>query len=274
MAALLAAFSACRDGGGDSRIRAYGSVEAREIDVASRAGGRVTEVLVDEDDAVKRGQPLVRFDLSEMEAQRAQALAALAAAQARLRLLQRGAQDEDVTAATKALQAAEIRTDSAKRELARAQALAAQQVIAPKTLDEARTGVQLAESELATRKAQLEKLTGGARREEIAAAAAAVDQAKAALAGVEDRLTDRELVAPVDGVVVHRLAATGEVARRAAPVLVLGELSRPYLDVYVPEGRLGEARRGAQVEVRVDAWPGKVFRGTVAHVASSAEFTP
>lgn len=273
-AALLASLPACRDGDGDSRLRAYGSVEAREIDIASRTGGRVTEVLVDEDDAVKRGQPLVRFDVSELEAQRAQAQAALAMAQARLRLLEHGAQVQDITAARKALQAAEIRTESAKRELDRARKLESQEVIAPKALDDARTGVELAESELATRKAQLEKLVGGARREEISAAAAGVDQARAALAGVEDRLLDRELAAPIDAVVIHRLVEAGEVARPAAPVLVLGELAHPYLDVYVPEGRMGEARRGAPVEVRVDAWPGKAFRGTVAHVASSAEFTP
>jgi HlyD family secretion protein len=43
---------------------------------------------------------------------------------------------------------------------------------------------------------------------------------------------------------------------------------------YLPNAELGRAQPGADAELRVDAYLGEVFRGTVRHVASEAEFTP
>jgi len=274
LAAALISAAACRDGGGDGKLHAYGTIEARQVDVSSRSGGRIVAVLADEDDLVRRGQALVRFDLSEMDAQQAQARAALAGAQAKLNLLEQGAQSEDITAARKALDAARIREESSRRELERARMLVAGSAAPEKAVDDARTALELAESDVASRSAQLAKIVGGARAEELVAAGAARDQAQAALTAVDDRLTDREILAPLDAVVVHRLVEPGEVARPAQALLVLGDLAHPYLDVYVPEPHLGEARIGALAEVRIDAYRDKRFRASVSHVSSVAEFTP
>ena len=265
---------ACARDGDDERLKAYGVAEARQVAVSSLTGGRILQVLADEGDAVKRGQALVRFDLSEVDAQRAQAQAGVEAAGAQLRLLERGAQREDIQVARRALEAAQIRAQSTATDLARAEQLYAGQALPLQSVEGARTLAAQAQSEVATRAAQLDKVLGGARAEERAAAAAARDQAQAALGAVDARLEDREIEAPLDALVVYRLVEPGEVARPGAPLLVLGDLAHPYLDVYVPELRMSEARRGAAVEVRVDAYPGRLFKGAVGHVASVAEFTP
>jgi len=272
LAALLAA--ACSGPGGDAPLVAHGSVEARQVRLASRTGGRVLRVLVDENDRIEPGQPLVEIDVAELEAQRAQARAAVDEAAARERLLVRGAQREDVVAARKALEAARIRADAARRDLRRAEQLRAGEAAPDQSVEDARAAVDLARSEVAARLAQLQKVVGGARAEELAAAAAARARAEGALAAVEDRLRDRVIEAPLAGTVLHRLVEPGEVVRPAAPLLVIGDLARPYLDVYVPEPRVAEARLGAPVEVRADALPARPLRGSVAHVASEAEFTP
>jgi len=273
LAVVLAAAS-CRGSGRDDPLVAHGSVEARQVRVASRIGGRVLQVLVDEDDRVEPGQPLVEIDVAELEAQRAQARAAVDEAAARERLLVRGAQREDVVAARKALESARIRVDAARRDLRRAEQLHAGEAAPDQSVEDARAAVDLARSEAAARLAQLQKVVGGARAEELAAAAAARARAEGALAAVEDRLRDRVLEAPLAGTVLHRLVEPGEVARSAAPLLVIGDLAHPYLDVYVPEPRVAEAAVGAPVEVRADALPTRLLRGTVTHVASEAEFTP
>uniref|UniRef100_UPI001F56D909 HlyD family secretion protein n=1 Tax=Anaeromyxobacter terrae TaxID=2925406 RepID=UPI001F56D909 len=159
-------------------------------------------------------------------------------------------------------------------ELSRAESLAGGEAAPIRTLEDARTAAELAGAEVTARVAELEKLVGGARGHELAAAAAQHAEAEAAVARLEDLLRDRVLAAPVSGSVLHRLAEPGEVARAAAPLLVLGDLSRPWVDVYVPEPRVGEVIGATRVEVRVDAWPGRVFAGAVRHVASEAEFTP
>ncbi|HVP69583.1 MAG TPA: efflux RND transporter periplasmic adaptor subunit [Anaeromyxobacteraceae bacterium] len=273
-ALLATALSSCSASGNQVPLLAYGSVEARQVRVASRTGGRVLRVLVDENDAVVPGQPLVEIDVRELEAQRDQARAALGQAVARERLLVHGARREDVVEAEKALAAARARLEQARLDLRRAEELRAGEAIPVAGYDAARTAADLAESDAAARRAELEKVVGGARAEELEEAAAARALAEAALVAAEDRVRDRMLEAPTAGVVIHRMVEPGEVARAATPLLVIAELSRPYLDVYVPEPRLAEARLGAPAEVRVDALPGRSFRGTVSHVAAEAEFTP
>ena len=270
---LLVLLAACHRGG-DRRLHAWGSIEATEVDIASRIGGRITEVLVDEDDAVKQGQLLLRIDVQELEARRAQAQAAVEAANARLQLLEAGNRKEDITAARQSLEAAQARARSTTRDFQRAKGLFAKRVITQQQLDESRAAADVAEAQMREQRAVLEKLVGGARAEDISAAAANRDEAIAATSMIDDQLEDRELEAPLNAVVMHRLVEPGEVARPGEPLLVLGNLASPYVDVYVPEGRLGEAKLGAPVEVHVDAYPGQVFRGKVRHVATSAEFTP
>ncbi len=271
---MAASATGCREKTAGGRLTAYGTVEVRQVDVASRVGGKVSQVLVDEGDQVKAGQPLVRFDLPELVAQEDQAKAAVEAAEAQLALLKAGARYQDIQAAEKALSAAQIRQAAAKREVVRVKALVAGKVVASQRLDDASTAVELAESEVAARKAQLSKLRAGARSQQIAAAEAAVGQAKAALEAVKAHLVDQQLDAPTAGIVLHRLTEPGEVARPGAPLLVIGEVARPYLDVYVPEPRIGEAEVGAKVEVHPDAFPQDVLHGLVRNVADEAEFTP
>lgn len=273
VAPLLVAFG-CQRVGHDGRLTAYGTVEVTEVRVASRVGGRVTSVLVEEGDVVKKGQPLVRFDLATLAAQRDQAKAAVEGAEARLKLMHEGARRQDVVAAQKALAAANIREDQAKREVARVQKLVTGRVASQQMLDNAKTALDLASSQAAATKAQYQKLLAGARTQELAQAEAAVDQAKAALAGLEDSLKDQEIDAPVDGIVIHRLVEPGEVAGPGTPLIVLGETAKPYVDVYVPEPDVGRTRTGTKADVHVDAFAKKVFHGKVTHVAEEAEFTP
>lgn len=274
LAALAAALWGCDTSHGPPPLHAFGTIEARQIEIASRFGGRIRAVLVDEDDQVRRGDPLVRFDLSDVQAQRREASAALDAATARLDLLVHGAQKEDLDVARHAVEAARSRVREAERERARSHQLVASHAAPQQRLDTATYQAQTARADLAARVAQLKKLAGGTRPEELAAAEAARDQAQAALALVDDRLTDEELRAPLDAFVLHRIAEPGEVARAAGPLLVLGDLGHPYLDVYVAEAQLGAARHGATATVTVDAWPGRTFTGVVSRVAGEAEFTP
>jgi len=272
--ALAVALVCCRGSSHRDELRAYGSVEARQVRVSSRVGGRVLRVLVDENDAVVPGQPLVELDLRELEAQRDQARAALAQAVARERLLLHGAQREDVVAAQKAFAAARVRSDQARRDLERADMLRADNAIPLSAQEAARTAFDLATTDLETRRAQLQKIVGGARAEELEEAAAAREQAKGGLAVTEDQLRDQVLEAPLAGTVIHRMVEPGEVVRPGVPLLVIGDLSHPYLDVYVPEPRLADARLGTAVQVAADAFPGRTFRATVTHVSAEAEFTP
>ncbi len=76
-----------------------GTVETREIQIGSKTGGRVTQVPVEEGQAVKAGSLLVHFECDDLKAQRAQAKAQLEQAQADYRRLQRGNRPEEIAQA-------------------------------------------------------------------------------------------------------------------------------------------------------------------------------
>ncbi len=73
---------------------ASGTLEARNISVGSKVGGRIDRVLVVEGDHVEKGQLLVAFDSSELEGQLLQARGRLEAAQANLEKMLRGSRPD------------------------------------------------------------------------------------------------------------------------------------------------------------------------------------
>jgi multidrug resistance efflux pump len=56
--------------------------------------------------------------------------------------------------------------------------------------------------------------------------------------------------------------------------MTLADLEQLTLTIYIPEDQLGWVQIGQPVSVTVDAYPDRVFVGTVTHIASEAEFTP
>lgn len=68
----------------------YGNVDIRDVNLAFRVGGRVSEVLVDEGDSVKAGQPLARLDPVPLAHERDSARANLAAIEATNALMHKG----------------------------------------------------------------------------------------------------------------------------------------------------------------------------------------
>jgi multidrug efflux pump subunit AcrA (membrane-fusion protein) len=56
--------------------------------------------------------------------------------------------------------------------------------------------------------------------------------------------------------------------------MTLADLDNLTLTIFVPEDQVGKVQIGQPVSVTVDAYPERVFPGTVTFIASQAEFTP
>lgn len=102
----------------------------------------------------------------------------------------------------------------------------------------------------------------------------AVEQAQAELDWIDVQIEKLAVYAPSSGVVIARNVEPGEVVQAGAPLLVIGELDRLKITVYIPEDRYGRIKLGQEVQVMVDSFPGETFKATVTHIADRAEFTP
>lgn len=94
----------------------------------------------------------------------------------------------------------------------------------------------------------------------------AVEQAELAM-------QDQRALAPVTGVVLTKVHETGEIVGGNSPVLVIGDRSKLWVKVYVPEGFVNRIDMGQEAEVRFDGLE-KIFKGQVTFIAPQAEFTP
>jgi len=86
-----------------------GTVETQDVRLSSRVGGRVVKVLVEESQTVEAGQPILELEMPELDVQRKQFEAQLAAARAVLARAEKGPREEEKAAAKADVAAAEAR---------------------------------------------------------------------------------------------------------------------------------------------------------------------
>jgi HlyD family secretion protein len=263
----------CRRGPDGDGVHASGHIEATEVRLAAKVGGRLLEAPFEEGDAVRTGQVVARLDTVDAEHQLAQARATVEAADAQLELLLAGTRREDLRRAEERLAQAQAELDAARRDLERLEGLAQRGTATEKARDDARTRQEVAERAVGSARAELDKLIAGPRSQEIAAARAQRAAAIARLAAVEQQILDAVVVAPRVGVITLRVAEPGEVLPPGAPLAVLTDLARPWLNVWIDEPSLARVRLRDPVAVRVDGHDG-TFEGRVAFISPVAEFTP
>lgn len=141
-------------------------------------------------------------------------------------------------------------------------------------VDAARGQYEAAEAAVQQAQARLEALRNGPTAEQIAVAEAQVQQAEAALAVLQAQLEKTIVRAPSGGIVTRRAIQPGEMATPGMPLLATAQLSTVKVTIYVPEGSIGRVRLGQEVELTVDTFPERRFRGQVVYIAPRTEFTP
>jgi HlyD family secretion protein len=112
------------------------------------------------------------------------------------------------------------------------------------------------------------------RRAQVAAALDQLAQARAALGLAQDQLRETQLTAPYDGYVISHDVEVGDLVQAGSAVITVGDLSHPYVNVYVSESDLPRVKSGARADVTIDGMPGRTFAGRVTEISNTAEFTP
>ena len=291
----------------EAALEAYGTLEARNIEVGSKVGGRVIALGTHEGDKVVAGQVLVTLDDDELAPALALSAAELAAARAELAKREHGSRVEDIAEVRAAAdehndgfrneEIAQARAErsrleaeaaNAERRLARSRDLLTRNMIAQQAYDDALAlaasaraaasaahhGLLAAEGRYKAARAVTARTVSGYRSEDIDAARAAVARAEAQLQQARVRLSERQVRAPRDAVVEVFDLRPGDLVAPHVPVAQLLEVDQLYVMVYVPEPRLAEVQLGQSVEIRVDAYAKRVFQGRVEQIRQRAEFLP
>jgi len=255
-------------------VLASGQIEATEVRLGTKVGGVVAYVLVDEGDVVRVGQVLAALDTVDLVLARRQAAAERDQAAALDALTRAGGRSEDVAGARAAVALRRSDLDGAERDFTRAQALLDSGTGSTKTRDDARVRRDMAAAALRQAEEVERRTVRGARAEERAGSAAALARAEARLAAVEQQLRDATVRAPLAGVISEKLVEAGELVTPGTGLLIVTDLAHPWLTAFVTGADLPRVRIGGRARVTTDLKGDPGHAGTVAAVASTAEFTP
>jgi HlyD family secretion protein len=255
-------------------ISGSGIIEVTQVDVAFEVPGRMAERFVDEGEMVDGGEPIARLDEREYALRVEQARAARDAAEARYKMMVRGSREQEVDQALSVLEAAESAVRLQNREYDRIAALAAKGIVSQNELDRIATARADARAARDGAVSRLQLLREGFRTEEIQEARARLAQSTSELELAELNLARCKLYAPLAGRVLSKSREAGEMVQPGTPIVTLGDLSRPWVNVYVGERDLGKVHLGMKAWVTVDSFPEEPFAGRVTFVADRAEFTP
>ena len=214
--------------------RVTGTVRASgEVAIFPETSGPVVEVLAQNGDAVRKGDPLVRIQAAGSEAQLLQARSNVAVAEAELR---------EIDATLK-----DLRT-----QFARTQALDERGLVSREVLETQRSEVEAMEASLARARAQ------------VAAARATV---------AERSETQRQTVvrAPISGRVGQRNVEVGMRVDSQTQLFIIGRLDRMRVEAPVAQEVLTHVRGGQRVELRPDDGPADPIEATVSRVSPFLE---
>ena len=126
-------------------------------------------------------------------------------------------------------------------------------VVSAQKFDEVEAQYKVAQADCAAAEQQYLMAEEGARREDIDAAAALVNQAGGAVAEVQSYLDDSYLIAPSDGEVVEIFAKLGDLIGTGSPVMSILNRDDSWMFFAVREDLLGDMRTGDTIEVRLPA---------------------
>jgi multidrug resistance efflux pump len=133
---------------------------------------------------------------------------------------------------------------------------------------------QEAAAEFARSWSNFDVLAAGNRYEDVRAADARAAEARGRLRELEANLAESVVKSPGKVRVEVLAVRKGDIVAPNQPILRVLKAEDQWIKVYVPETLMGKIRKGQQVEVTMDADPGKRYPGTVIQIASISEFTP
>jgi len=221
-----------------AKVNANGTLSALvTVQVGSQVSGRIESLMADFNSPVKKGQVVAKIDPSLFEAAVAQAKA-------------------NYVAALASLDKAKAQQVDAGRQYVRAEQLFKEGLMSKADRDTAESNAGVAEAQISAARAQ------------IAQAKASLDQAK-------QNLDYTTIISPIDGVVISRNVDMGQTVAASfqAPILftIAQDLGHMQVDTNVAEGDVGKIRSGLDVTFTVDAYPSRVFHGTVRQVRDNPQ---
>jgi membrane fusion protein, multidrug efflux system len=234
-------------------------IDADRVSVSSKLLGRIAALHGMEGDSVSRGTLLVELDTTDLAAQKMQARATVSQAEATI-LQARAKLDFD----RKSVRVLEISLERAEEDFNRASVQMKGNVITKENYDHTRKTYETAKAQLDVANAQL-----NVSKLMIESAQRTLRVTEAQVNTIQTQLNNTMILAPVSGRIAKRWLLTGDVTAPGQAIFTITRDDSVYVTAFFEETKISDLFIGKEVEIRVDAYPDVIFKGSVNYIASN-----
>ncbi|MFA4915891.1 MAG: HlyD family secretion protein [Syntrophales bacterium] len=249
--------------------------------IAPKVSGTVKAVLVRSNQYVKAGDVLIEIDPLDYDVRVNEAQAGLGAEKAKLVEVEAGIETArkqlaDASAKADAIRAMnelqDARLEQAEKDKVRAEGLFKKEAMSREKYENVMTAykVGLAQVKAATEEVKSSISAVAAQKSLIKQAEAvktaqlfSIKQREALLETAKLNAGYTRIFAPVDGYVTKKSVEKGNQLQPGQPIMAIVTLEGIYVTANYKETQLEKVKTGQQVEIKVDTYPGKKFKGTV-----------
>ena len=270
---VLVCLSVFLTGCNRSHRTAHGYIEGKYTYIAPQTTGILNDIAVSRGDPVQKGQLLFTIDPEPQISEVNQAKARFKQAQANLANLEKGMRPSEIAALEAQKQQILAKLMYAQKTMERYQQLVKKKVLDQSKLDQATADYKALKAQLTEITEHLKTAQLKGRVDEIAAAKAEVEAAKAALEKADWKLSQKKSYAQIDGIVFDIYYRRGELIPLDRPVLSVLAPENVYVVFFVSEKTLESIQLKQKILIDCDRCPSAVD-AMVSFISPEAEFTP
>ncbi len=270
-------------------------IDGEVVTIASRVSGWIAELPVIEGDEVKKGQVIARIDDRDSRLHREVLLARLKTLESQMGVIraQTGQVDEEtlgkyqtesnrIVAAEAEVAAMAANMKQARQDYERAVNLHAQKWLSQQAMERERTAYEQAQerhrkalADVAAARGAL-STAGGSRKQlevmqrQLVVLSNQASEIRAEVQRQEVDIADRTIRSPADGHIVMTFMRQGEHVAAGQRIAMFHDPNRVWVEANVKETAIGALKPGMKAQVRIDAYPGRVFTGEIYRIGQAA----
>ena len=251
-------------------------IAKHQVLVSPQVSGRIMSLNIEEGRRVAKGDVLAEVERTEYLADVEQTRGILMRNKAELAELETGARPQEIAGATADLQEQEEVVSQLESQYQRLKEALKSNSVSATEFEQSQSSFFSTRKKIEKLRQSLDMMKEGPRKERIAMARAAVIQSEANLTKSQWRLENCTLRAPISGTILKKNAEEGNLVNPVAfsgstSVCDIADLSDLEIDLNIQERDVSKVFVNQQCEVRSEAYPKRVYKGTVSRLMPIAD---
>ncbi|HEV8487719.1 MAG TPA: efflux RND transporter periplasmic adaptor subunit, partial [Blastocatellia bacterium] len=255
-----------------AEVTAIGTIVPKEVaTISPKINAQIKSMALLRNKAVRAGDVIATLEARDIQAQRAEAAAALEEAEANSRLVSGSTIPETASQDEKALRVARANVANALATLERRRALYDKGGISKKDLEASQLALTMAESDLrvAETAVRLHEATANPSNRQMAASK--VKQAQDRLAALDTQLSYATIRAPLSGIITEQFQFEGEYAAAGAKLLTIADVSEVIVKAPFADNVAAQLKPGDPAKILPQDQQGEEITGRITLISRAAD---